>query len=154
MYKRQKVYYADLPIHSGPNNLALELKKLGKIGDWNSHTKNLHSEYKESLSVPNQPGNVDMGKIISYLQYKLPEDVIITNGAGNFSTWSNLLFKFGSKARLIAPTSGAMGFGLPAAIASKIAFPNKMVICFSGDGDFQMNISELGTAKQLSLIHI
>ena len=149
-----KVYYADLPIHSGPNNLALELKKLGKIGDWNSHTKNLHSEYNESLLVPNQPGNVDMGKIISYLQYKLPEDVIITNGAGNFSTWSNLLFKFGSKARLIAPTSGAMGFGLPAAIASKIAFPNKMVICFSGDGDFQMNISELGTAKQYNAFPI
>ena len=88
-----------------------------------------------------------MGKIIYYLQSILPEDVILTNGAGNFSIWSNLLFKIGEKARLIAPTSGAIGFGLPSAIAAKLSNPEKTVICFTGDGDFQINLTELGTAK-------
>ena len=141
-----KVYQVDLAINSGPNYLALKLNNLGKIGDWSSHTSLLRSDYIKGLEIKDQPGQVDMGKIINYLQDKLPEDVILTNGAGNFSTWSNLLFKFGKKARLLAPTSGAMGFGLPAAIAAKITNPNRTVICFAGDGDFQMNMAELGTA--------
>ncbi len=143
-----KVYQVDLAINSGPNYLALKLNNLGKIGDWSSHTKLLRSNYINGLEVKDQPGQVDMGKIINYLQDKLPADVILTNGAGNFSTWSNLLFKFGKNARLLAPTSGAMGFGLPAAIVAKITNPNKTVICFAGDGDFQMNMAELGTALQ------
>ena len=141
-----KVYQVDLAINSGPNYLASKLNNLGKIGDWSSHTSLLRSDYIKGLEIKDQPGQVDMGKIINYLQGKLPEDVILTNGAGNFSTWSNLLFKFGKKARLLAPTSGAMGFGLPAAIAAKITNPNRTVICFAGDGDFQMNMAELGTA--------
>ena len=141
-----KVYHVDLAINSGPNYLALKLNNLGKIGDWSSHTSLLRSDYIKGLEIKDQPGQVDMGKIINYLQDKLPEDVILTNGAGNFSTWSNLLFKFGKKARLLAPTSGAMGFGLPAAITAKITNPNRTVICFAGDGDFQMNMAELGTA--------
>ena len=149
-----KVYYPNLPINSGPNNLALELNKLGKISDFRSYTNKLRDEYINSLSVKDQPGFVDMGKIISYLQSILPEDVIFTNGAGNFSIWSNLLYKFGDKARLIAPTSGAMGFGLPAAIAAKLTDPEKTVICFTGDGDFQMNLTELGTAKQYNAFPI
>ena len=143
-----KVYQVDLAINSGPNYLALKLNNLGKIGDWSPHTRLLRSHYINGLEVKDQPGQVDMGKIINYLQDKLPEDVILTNGAGNFSTWSNLLFKFGKNARLLAPTSGAMGFGLPAAISAKITNPNKTVICFAGDGDFQMNMAELGTALQ------
>ena len=141
-----KVYQVDLAINSGPNYLASKLNNLGKIGDWSSHTSLLRSDYIKGLETKEQPGQVDMGKIINYLQDKLPEDAILTNGAGNFSTWSNLLFKFGKKARLLAPTSGAMGFGLPAAIAAKITNPNRTVICFAGDGDFQMNMAELGTA--------
>ena len=143
-----KVYQVDLAINSGPNYLASKLNNLGKIGDWSSHTGLLRSNYIKGLEIKDQPGQVDMGKIINYLQDKLPEDVILTNGAGNFSTWSNLLFKFGKKARLLAPTSGAMGFGLPAAIAAKITNPKRTVICFAGDGDFQMNMAELGTALQ------
>ena len=143
-----KVYQVDLAINSGPNYLASKLNNLGKIGDWSSHTSLLRSDYIKGLETKEQPGQVDMGKIINYLQDKLPEDVILTNGAGNFSTWSNLLFKFGKKARLLAPTSGAMGFGLPAAIAAKITNPKRTVICFAGDGDFQMNMAELGTALQ------
>ena len=149
-----KVYHSNLPVNSGPNNLAIELNKLGKISDFSSYTNNLRTEHIKSLSVKDQPGFVDMGKIICYLQSILPEDVIFTNGAGNFSIWSNLLYKFGEKARLIAPTSGAMGFGLPSAIAAKLSDPEKTVICFTGDGDFQMNLTELGTAKQYNAFPI
>jgi acetolactate synthase-1/2/3 large subunit len=78
----------------------------------------------------------------------LPEDAILTNGAGNFTVWPNKFYKFGAKARLLAPQSGAMGYGLPAAIAAKIAHPGRRVVCFAGDGDFQMNCQELATALQ------
>jgi acetolactate synthase-1/2/3 large subunit len=78
----------------------------------------------------------------------LPEDAILTNGAGNFTVWPNKFFKFGKKSRLLAPQSGAMGYGLPAAVAAKVAFPERTVVCFAGDGDFQMNCQELATAKQ------
>ncbi|RVD72725.1 thiamine pyrophosphate-binding protein, partial [Mesorhizobium sp. M4A.F.Ca.ET.029.04.2.1] len=82
------------------------------------------------------------------LRDTLPADVILTNGAGNFTVWPNKFFKFGPEARLLAPQSGAMGYGLPAAIAAKVAFPQRTVVCFAGDGDFQMNCQELGTAMQ------
>ena len=78
----------------------------------------------------------------------LPEDVIITNGAGNFSVWPNKFFYYGSKARLLAPQNGTMGYGLPAAISAKVAAPERVVVCFAGDGDFQMNMQELGSAMQ------
>ena len=74
--------------------------------------------------------------------------MILTNGAGNFTVWPNKFFKFGPKARLLAPQSGAMGYGLPAAVAAKVAYPDRTVVCFAGDGDFQMTCQELGTAMQ------
>lgn len=89
-----------------------------------------------------------MGEIMVWLQERLPADVIITNGAGNFSAWPNKHFSYGTEARLLAPQSGSMGYGLPAAVAAKVAYPERMVICFAGDGDIQMNIQELGTAMQ------
>ncbi|MEM6375162.1 MAG: thiamine pyrophosphate-dependent enzyme, partial [Pseudomonadota bacterium] len=83
-----------------------------------------------------------------YLRETLPDDVIITNGAGNFTAWPNKFFLYGPRARLLAPQSGAMGYGLPAAIAAKIACPDRMVICFAGDGDLQMTGQELASASQ------
>jgi len=91
---------------------------------------------------------VDMVAVSAWLRETLPADVILTNGAGNFTVWPNKFFKFGPQARLLAPQSGAMGYGLPAAIAAKVAYPKRTVVCFAGDGDFQMNCQELGTAMQ------
>ena len=95
-----------------------------------------------------QPGLVDMGLVITMIQKLLPSDAIITNGAGNFAIWPNKFMQFSAKQRLLAPQSGAMGYGLPAAIAAKLEQPDRCVLCFSGDGDFQMNFQELGTALQ------
>ena len=95
-----------------------------------------------------QPSPVDMGKVTAVVQALLPHDAIVTNGAGNFAIWPNKFMQFSAKQRLLAPQSGAMGYGLPAAIAAKIEYPDRCVVCFAGDGDFQMNCQELGTALQ------
>jgi len=95
-----------------------------------------------------QPSPVDMGKVTAVVQELLPHDAIVTNGAGNFAIWPNKFMQFSAKQRLLAPQSGAMGYGLPAAIAAKIEYPDRCVVCFAGDGDFQMNCQELGTALQ------
>jgi acetolactate synthase-1/2/3 large subunit len=89
-----------------------------------------------------------MGQVSAYLRKVLPEDVIVTNGAGNFTVWPNKFILYGPKARLLAPQCGAMGYGVPAAIAAKLAHPERLVLCFAGDGDFQMNCTELATAAQ------
>jgi acetolactate synthase I/II/III large subunit len=74
--------------------------------------------------------------------------VILTNGAGNFAIWPNRFFRFSKGQRLLAPQSGAMGYGVPAAIAAKAEHRDRLVVCFAGDGDFQMNCQELGSAMQ------
>ena len=143
-----KVYQPDFPIHCGPNILSNLLSKSKPLGNWQKYTKILRQNHLNTLKVPEQPGNLDMGLVMQCLQESLPNDVIFTNGAGNFSLWSNVHFRFSKNARLLAPTSGAMGFGLPAALVAKLTYPKKTVICFAGDGDIQMNIAELGIAMQ------
>jgi acetolactate synthase-1/2/3 large subunit len=92
-----------------------------------------------------------MGIVMQWLQENLPDDVIITAGAGNFSIWPNKLFRYGPQARLLAPQNGTMGYGLPAAIAAKAAHPERTVVCFAGDGDLQMTVQELGSARQAGI---
>lgn len=144
-----KIYRPTLGIHAGPNAFALALDTLGPVkGDWTEWRAKGRTAYEEGFDLPDLPSPVDMGKVTALLNEVLPQDVILTNGAGNFTVWPNKFFKFGPKARLLAPQSGAMGYGVPAAIAAKIAYPERTVICFAGDGDFQMNCQELATALQ------
>jgi acetolactate synthase I/II/III large subunit len=117
-------------------------------GDWASWRADARAAYEKSFDAPVQPGPVDMVAVTAHLREVLPDDAILTNGAGNFTVWPNKFFKFGPKARLLAPQSGAMGYGLPAAVAAKATYPERIVVCFAGDGDFQMNCQELGTAMQ------
>ncbi len=141
-----KVYVPTLGIHAGPNAFAGSLSPVG--GPWADWRKMARRAYEDSFEAPAQPGPVDMVAVSAWLRANLPDDVIVTNGAGNFTVWPNKFLKFGPRARLLAPQSGAMGYGLPAAVAAKVAFPNRTVVCFAGDGDFQMNCQELGTAMQ------
>lgn len=141
-----KIYQPTLGIHAGPNSFAATLSPVK--GDWSAWRAKGRAAYEASFEAPEQPSPVDMVKVSAWLRDNLPEDVILTNGAGNFSVWPNKFFKFGRKARLLAPQSGAMGYGVPAAIAAKIACPDRMVVCFAGDGDFQMTCQELATAMQ------
>ncbi|MDR0253188.1 MAG: thiamine pyrophosphate-binding protein, partial [Brucellaceae bacterium] len=141
-----KIYVPDLGIHACPNSFAQNLQPVS--GAWADWRKAARDAYLGSFDAPAQPSPVDMVAVMTYLRDRMPEDVILTNGAGNFTVWPNKFAKFGAKARLLAPQSGAMGYGVPAAIAAKVAEPERMVICFAGDGDFQMNCQELGSAMQ------
>ncbi|WP_418593156.1 thiamine pyrophosphate-binding protein [Ponticoccus sp. (in: a-proteobacteria)] len=141
-----KIYRPALGIVAGVNAFAAALKPCeGPWADWCAEGR---AAYLAGLELPDQPSPVDMGKVTAHLRAVLPEDVVLTNGAGNFSVWPNKFFPFGPKARLLAPQSGAMGYGLPAAIAAKVADPGRCVVCFAGDGDFQMTCQELATAAQ------
>ena len=141
-----KVYQPTLGIHAGPDAFAQALRPVtGGWGDWRAKAR---GEYEASIEAPEQPSPVDMGIVTKMLRETLPEDAIITNGAGNFAVWPNKFYTFGPKARLLAPQSGAMGYGVPAAIAAKVAHPERTVVCFAGDGDFQMTSGELATAVQ------
>ncbi len=141
-----KVYVPDLAIHASHNAVAVALEPVA--GNWSDWRTKARQGYEASLVAPSQPSPVDMAAVTSHLREVLPGDAILTNGAGNFSVWPNKFFPFGPRARLLAPQSGAMGYGLPAAIAAKVADPGRTVVCFAGDGDFQMNCQELATAAQ------
>ncbi|MEM7294336.1 MAG: thiamine pyrophosphate-binding protein, partial [Pseudomonadota bacterium] len=145
-----KIYQAEMPIQSGVNAF---VSSLGNMSLMSSASRDkwcdsLRKSFLESLSCPPQPGGVDMGVISAWLRDRLPTDTVVTNGAGNFTIWPNKFLLYGSDMRLLAPQSGAMGYGLPAAVAAKVANRERTVICFAGDGDLQMNIQELGTAMQ------
>lgn len=149
-----KIYTADLPVHTGPNELFSALADTKLTSDFAGSTKAKKTEFLTTMTIRDQPGGVDMRKVIDLLQADLPDDAILTNGAGNFSIWGTKFFMYGEDMRMLAPQNGAMGYGLPAAIAAKAEFPDRRVICFAGDGDFQMNCQELGTAMQHSIAPI
>ena len=148
-----KIYAPDLPIHAGPNAMAAALSGIvlpasDRRTEW---CRKARAEYLASLGAPAQPGDVDMGVVTAHIQDKLPEDAIVTHGAGNFSIWPNKFLSYGAGQRMLGPQSGSMGFGLPAALAAKVHDRSRFVLCFAGDGDFQMNGNELGTALQAGL---
>lgn len=143
-----KVETADLPLHAHPDTLmpALAAHRLGGRERWAARTAEAHAAYLAGLGTPPQPGDLDMGEVVRHLDRVLPRDAILTNGAGNFSIWPNKHFPFSGERRLLGPQSGAMGYGLPAGVAAKVAHPDRVVVAFTGDGDFQMNGQELGAA--------
>ena len=113
--------------------------------EWVSAGRQHYLDYIEPL---NTIGDINLGEIVSYLNTTIPEDSYITNGAGNYTLWVQRFFQFKKYKSQLAPTSGTMGYGLPAAIAAKIEHPDRLSICFAGDGCFLMNGQELATAVQ------
>jgi len=97
------------------------------------------------------PGLLDMWSVVSWLDARLPDDAILTNGAGNYATWLHRLFHYRGFGTQLAPYSGAMGYGVPAAVAAKVLHPKRMVVSWNGDGCFLMNGQELATAVQYGL---
>jgi acetolactate synthase-1/2/3 large subunit len=94
---------------------------------------------------------VDLGEVMAMLRERLPADTIVCNGAGNFSVWVHRFWRYHVFPAQLAPTSGAMGYGVPAAVAAKAVAPERTVLCFAGDGDFLMTGQELATAVQYEL---
>ena len=97
------------------------------------------------------PGRVDLGQALAALRERLPDDAIVASGAGNYSVWVHRYFQFRRHGTQLAPKSGAMGFGLPAALAAKVVHPRRTVVAVAGDGDFLMCGQELATAVQHGL---
>jgi acetolactate synthase-1/2/3 large subunit len=91
---------------------------------------------------------LDLGPCVFAMREKLPANTIICNGAGNFSGWWHRYWRYSCMPSQLAPTSGTMGYGLPAAVAAAIRFKDRPVVCIAGDGDFLMNGQELATAAQ------
>ena len=141
-----KVYQPTLGIQAGPNAFAAALRPV--TGGWAAWRAQGRAAWDAGFDLPPQPSPVDMGPVMAHVRAVLPKDAILTNGAGNFTVWPNKFYRFGPGSRLLAPQSGAMGYGIPAAVAAKLAFPDRTVVCFAGDGDFQMTCQELGTAMQ------
>jgi acetolactate synthase-1/2/3 large subunit len=96
-------------------------------------------------------GPVDFGEVMAFLRKRLPENAILTNGAGNYSGWVHRFYQYTGFRTQLAPTSGAMGYGVPSAVAAKVVHPDRVVVSFSGDGCFLMNGQELATAAQYRL---
>src|SRR5437763_6469375 len=149
-----RVYRPDLAINAAPTAFAASPEALQPPNEirWRGETKTAHEDYLAWTEQPTeQPGNVNFGEIMVWLRGELAPDSIVTNGAGNFSSWMHRFYRFSRFATLLGPTSGSMGYGLPAAVAAKRLYPARTVVCCAGDGDFLMNGQEFATAVQYDL---
>ena len=152
-----RVYQADLAINATMNAAARSLEVLSAPIElpWEAWAQSCNADYLANLEPQALPGDIDMPAIVALLQKHLPTDAVLTNGAGNFASWMHRFFKHhglakGHKTQL-APTSGTMGYGVPAAIAAKLVHPERTVVAFAGDGCFLMNGQELATAVQYGI---
>ena len=145
-----RVYYPTLPINATMAAFAKQLRGLGKIGTdkWASWTAELNKNYNDNLQHAPIPGDVQMGEIMQWMRANLPEDTIMTTGAGNYTAWPHRFYQYKTFRTQLGATNGSMGYGVPAAIAAKLTDRDRTVIAFAGDGCFLMNGQELATAMQ------
>ncbi len=144
-----RVYQADLLINAGMPEFAAAARKLPPLKpSWSEWTKGARADLDAWQKPVKVPGKVNMSEIVCWLNKRLPPETIITNGAGNFSLWVHRFYRYGGFRTQLAPTSGAMGYGVPAGVGAKIVYPKRPVITFAGDGDFLMTGQELATAAQ------
>lgn len=148
-----RVYQADLVFNTTMNAAARALEVLSAPPElpWSAWTVAVHADYEANLQPQPLPGLIDMPAIVACLQRHLPADAVLTNGAGNFASWVHRFFRHhglakGHKTQL-APTAGAMGYGVPAGIAANL-LTGRVALTMAGDGDFLMNGQELATAVQ------
>ncbi len=106
------------------------------------------ADYEEWMTPQETPGAVKQEQVINWLSDTLPEDAILTNGAGNYAAWLHRYFVYKQYGTQLAPTSGSMGYGFPAAVAASVEHPERTVVCLAGDGCFQMTLNEMSSAVQ------
>ena len=149
-----RVYHPHLAIHAAPTGFCSALEGLQPPNDipWRGEEQTAHADFLAwTEKATTVPGAVNLGEIMVWLRSELPDDAFITNGAGNFAAWIHRFYRFRKFATHVAPTSGSMGYGLPAAVAMKRLFPKRAVVCIAGDGDFLMTGQEFATAVQYDL---
>ena len=147
-----RVYSPHLAINATPTafTAALEALKFSRAPAGEAQAAN--ADYRAWTDKPTeQPGAVNFGAVMVWLRENLARDAYLCNGAGNYSAWIHRFFRFRRFAQQVAPASGSMGYGVPAAVAMKRLHPERQVICIAGDGDFLMNGQEFATAVQYGL---
>ena len=144
-----RVYRPEFAVNCSPENFCAALTEVKMASTYDQkQMQAAHDEYLAWSKPVTVPGDLQLAQIMASLPNSIPRDAIITNGAGNFATWVHRFYPYGGFKSQLAPTNGSMGYGLPAAIAAKIAEPNRTVIAVCGDGDFMMNCQELATAAR------
>ena len=148
-----RVYQPDLAINSGSREFVRQLAALRPPARpvWSGWREQAREAYL-ARSTP-QPTSVDLdlAQVVAHISQTVPGDTVITNGAGNYTAWCHRYYRFTEHPTQLGPTSGAMGYGLPAALAAKMVFPERTVIAFAGDGCLLMTGQELATAIQYDL---
>lgn len=143
-----RVYRPDLAVVGQPGPIVKQLAAAARLregGDWLTGAR---ADFEAWQQPEETPGALKMEQVVAHLNAVLPDDAILTNGAGNYSAWLHRYYRYRGWRTQLAPTSGSMGYGLPAAIAAKLHHPDRDVICMAGDGCFQMVSQEFGTACQ------
>ncbi len=147
-----RVYSPHLAINATPTAFTAALETLKFARAPAGEAKAAHADYLAWTDKPTeQPGKVNFGAVMVWLRDNLARDAILCNGAGNYSAWIHRFFRFRRFGQHVAPASGSMGYGVPAAVAMKRLYPERQVICVAGDGDFLMNGQEFATAVQYDL---
>ena len=165
LFTREQTAERLIHIHPGPEELgrvwptalsavadvslaALALSRLSLGRNWADQARAARADYEAFSRPVAVTGAVNMSECMAHLAEALPADAVVTNGAGNFAAWLHRFYRHRACRSQLAPTSGAMGYGFPAAIAAKLAAPQREVVCVAGDGDFLMTGQELATAVQ------
>lgn len=144
------VYYPTVAVHASPSAFAAAIATITpkSTPTWSAHREQARADFTQWNAPISVSGDVQMAQIMEWLNTQLPDNAIICNGAGNYTGWVHRFFRFRRFRTQLAPTNGAMGYGVPAAIGAKLVHPDRPVIAFAGDGCFMMNGQELATAMQ------
>ena len=149
-----RVYTPHLAINASPTAFAAAIEGIEPPGEirWRNEAKLAHTDFLAWTEKPTAvPGGINLGEIIVGLRERIPADAVICNGAGNFSIWVHRYARYRRYGTQLAPISGSMGYGVPAAVGMKRLAPQRTVIAFAGDGDFLMTGQEFATAVQYEL---
>ncbi len=144
-----RVYQAEVGIAASLDCVAAALAAVRvDSAAWAADTATARADYEAWVAPVAVGEGVNLAAVMAHLAEVLPEDAILTNGAGNFAAWLHRFYEHRRPGTQLAPTNGAMGYGLPAAVAAKLVDPARTVVCIADDGDFQMSFQELSTAAQ------
>ncbi|MYZ49119.1 thiamine pyrophosphate-dependent enzyme [Propylenella binzhouense] len=148
-----RVYQARLAVHASVGNFVRALGEMRTKAEvpWGEWRKGARQDYVAFSSPAGVNAALDFAKIIGHVRATMPDDTMFANGAGNYAIWLHRYLGYRVRGTQLAPRSGAMGYGLPAAIAAKLRHPGRPVICFAGDGDFQMASPDFITAARYRL---
>jgi acetolactate synthase-1/2/3 large subunit len=148
-----RVYEPALAINAGMKRFAAAAAAMKPVdgAKWAQQVKDGHAAYLDNTAPPANVSNFDQAKMIRWLSDNLPEDAIVSNGAGNFSQWVHRFFTHKGFPTQLAPQSGSMGYGVPSGVAAGLVHPDRVVVSVNGDGDFLMCGQEIATARQYGL---